>query len=267
MERVNELKAYIKSYGKAAVAFSGGVDSAFLIKASLDALGYDNVIAVTVLSNVIAEEEKAAALKMAREIGIRHITVDFDIFDIEGFKENPPDRCYICKKKIFEEIIRIAGEHGIDTVFDGTNADDEGDYRPGMKALKELGVVSPLKACGITKAEVREYSRGLELWTWNVPSLACLASRVPYNELITEEKLRMVEKAETYIRSYGFSQLRVRCHERIARIELLPEELAGLDLRKMKAINDKLKELGFSYVTLDMGGYRTGSLNDAIKQE
>ncbi len=264
---MEKLISKLRSYKKAAVAFSGGVDSAFLLKAASDTLGIENVIAVTVMSNVITDEEKEDAKKVAEQLNVKHIIVDFNVFDIAGFKENPVDRCYICKTQIFKEILRLAEENGISTVIDGTNADDVGDYRPGMKALLELGVCSPLKECGITKAEIRAFSKDMDLFTWNRPSLACLASRIPYNEEITESKLRMVERAERYLRDKGFSQLRVRCHEAIARIELLPSEICRMYQNDMMQQTGRyMKSIGFSYVTLDLEGYRTGSLNETIKK-
>ncbi|MFZ5352494.1 MAG: ATP-dependent sacrificial sulfur transferase LarE [Bacillota bacterium] len=265
MNKIDRLYEYIKSCKKVAVAFSGGVDSSFLLKASCEALGRENVLAVTVLSSVISEEERQDAAELAKSIAVQHEVLEFDVFSIPGFKENPVDRCYICKKQIFNAISNIAAAYRINTVVDGTNADDSGDYRPGMKALEELGIKSPLKLCGIGKREIREASRKLELFTWSRPSMACLASRIPYNEEITEAKLRMVEKAEAVLRSMGFSQHRVRCHGTIARIELLPSEMGRiLDEDKLSIINEGFKSIGFDYVTLDLKGYRTGSLNETI---
>lgn len=266
MQVLDKLKDFIRQYSKVAVAFSGGVDSSFLLKVASDAIGPENVIAITLKAAVNPEREVADAIELAELAGVRHIVIPMDVMSIPGFTENPPDRCYICKKAIFERIMEEAGNYDIYVIFDGTNADDENDYRPGMKALKELGVISPLKACGMGKAEIRQLSMKLGMGTWNKPSMACLASRVPYNEPITEEKLRMVGKAEALLQVMGFIQFRVRCHGNIARIEIAPEEMEkALDINVMKNINDRLKNIGFHYVTLDMQGYRTGSLNETLK--
>lgn len=265
MEKLVKLQELLKSYGRVAVAYSGGVDSSFLLKVALDTLGKDNVFGITILSSVTPREELAETEKFLSAMDVNHLFIKKNVFDIPGFKENPTDRCYICKHKIFEEILERAGENGITTVLDGTNADDEGDYRPGLKALQELKVLSPLKLSGLTKNEIRELSKAMKLNTWNKPSLACLASRVPYHEEITEEKLAMVDKAEAYLRSLGFEQSRVRCHGKLARIELMPGDTGRVFEEGLnKAINDKMKEIGFQYVALDLIGYRTGSMNEAI---
>jgi uncharacterized protein len=265
LKKLHRLQELLKGYGKVAVAYSGGVDSSFLLRVALDTLGKDNVLAITILSSVTPREELAETEKFLASMDVNHIFIRKNVFEIPGFKENPTDRCYICKLKVFEEILARAAEKGITTVVDGTNADDEGDYRPGLKALQELKVLSPLKLSGLTKNEIRELSRELELGTWNKPSLACLASRIPYHEEITEEKLNMVDRAEAYLRSLGFKQLRVRCHERLARIELLPEDITKVLIAGLgRQIDNKLKEIGFNYVSLDLLGYRTGSMNEAI---
>lgn len=266
MQNLEKLKSFIRQYNKVAVAFSGGVDSSFLLKVASDAIGKENVIAITLKAAVNPEREVAEAIELAELTGARHIVIPVDVMSIPGFAENPPDRCYICKTAIFERIIKEAGSYDIKVIFDGTNADDENDYRPGMRALKELGVISPLKACGIGKKEIRQLSMELGIKTWDKPSMACLASRVPYNEPITEEKLRMVGKAEGFLQAMGFIQFRVRCHGSIARVEIAPEEMGKvLDITVMKRISDGLKDIGFHYVTLDMQGYRTGSLNETLK--
>ncbi len=266
MHNLEKLKKYIGQYGKVAIAFSGGVDSSFLLKAACDALGKEKVVAITLKAAVNPEHEVEEAVELAELTGAKHIVIPVDVMSIPGFSENPPDRCYICKTAIFERIIKEAREYGIDVIFDGTNADDENDYRPGMRALKELGVISPLKACGMGKKEIRQLSMEMGISTWDKPSMACLASRVPYNEPITEEKLRLVGKAEGLLQAMGFIQFRVRCHGKLARVEIAPEEMGkALDIMVMKRINDELKEAGFSYVALDMQGYRTGSLNETLK--
>lgn len=266
MSSLERLKDFIRRYNKVAIAFSGGVDSSFLLKAASDALSPENVIAITVKAAVNPQREVEEAVELAKHSGVKHILIDADVMSIPGFRENPPDRCYLCKKAIFEKIMKEARKYGIDTIFDGTNADDVNDFRPGMKALKELGIISPLRECGLGKNEIRKYSKELGIKTWDKPSMACLASRVPYYEPITEEKLRMVGEAESLLQTMGFAQFRVRCHGSIARIEIAPEEMTKiLDINIMRHINDKLKDSGFSYVTLDMQGYRTGSLNEALR--
>ncbi len=266
MDDLDKLMSFIRQYDKAAIAFSGGVDSSFLLKAASDALGPENVIAITLKAAVNPEHEVTEAIELAEFTGVKHIVMDADIMSITGFRENPPDRCYICKTAIFQRIIKEAQGYGINTIFDGTNADDVNDYRPGMKALKELGVVSPLRECGLGKKAIRQFSKEYGIKTWDKPSMACLASRIPYNEPITVEKLSMVAAAEGMLHAMGFTQFRVRCHGSIARIEIAPEEMQkALDINRIKEINDKLKGLGFDYVTLDMQGYRTGSLNETLK--
>lgn len=268
MNKLDKLKNFIQQYEKVVIAFSGGVDSSFLLKAASDALGPENVIAVTLKAAVNPESEITEAIRLAEQAGVKHIVIAADVFSIPGFRENPPERCYICKKAIFSRIIDEARQNGISIIFDGTNADDVNDYRPGMKALEELGIISPLRECGLGKNEIREYSKEYGIKTWDKPSMACLASRVPYNEPITEEKLLMVGKAEELLQLLGFRQFRVRCHGSIARIEIAPEEMTNIfDMNIIKGINEKLKGIGFSYVTLDLQGYRTGSLNEALGLE
>lgn len=267
MNKLESLQQLLTSYGKVAVAYSGGVDSSFLFKVALDTLGKDNVLGITILSSVTPRAELAETEEFLASMNMNHLFIKKNVFDIPGFKENPKDRCYICKYKIFEEIKEQAATRGIHVVLDGTNADDEGDYRPGLKALQELAVVSPLKQCGLTKQEIRELSKDMQLNTWNKPSLACLASRIPYYEEITEEKLAMVDQAEAYLRNLGFMQLRVRCHGKLARIELLPEDMKKIfDEDLNAAIYGKMKEIGFQYSSLDLIGYRTGSLNEVLNK-
>lgn len=265
MEKLQKLKELLRSYGKAAVAFSGGVDSSFLLKVAFDTLGKDNVVAITLKAAVNPTAEMWSAAAYAKELGVEFIQLDADVFSIPGFTENLPDRCYTCKKSIFTRILETAAKKGINIILDGTNADDDNDYRPGMKALEELGVKSPLKLSGLTKEEIRRLSKELEVPTWNKPSKACLASRIPYHEPITPEKLRMVEAAEEYLMGQGFIQVRVRCHGNLARIELAPEELERFfDMKFMQEAHKRFKEIGFSYTALDLAGYRTGSLNEML---
>ena len=212
-------------------------------------------------------EESSEAEDFCRREGIRQIVYDFDVMAVEGFSENPPDRCYLCKRALFENIQRIASENGLSCVVEGSNLDDNQDYRPGHRAIAELGIKSPLRDAGLTKAEIRQLSHEFGLPTWDKPSYACLASRFVYGEAITPEKLSMVEQAEQYLMDQGFRQMRVRVHGNLARVEVLPEDIPRLlsdGLRR--SVSERLKSLGFSYVTLDLAGFRSGSMNEALKE-
>ncbi len=263
--KYEELKRIIKECGKIAIAFSGGVDSTFLTKTAHDVLG-DNAVAVTISSLFVTEDELASAKKFCEYEGIKHVVYKADVLSIPGIDVNPPDRCYICKKAIFTNIGKLVSDMEISTVAEGTNVDDDGDYRPGMRAIKELGVRSPLKEAGLTKKEIRQLSHMLNLPTWNIPSAACLASRLAYGENITAVKLDMVYEAEKYIKSLGFGQFRVRLQDNIARIELLPEDIERfMDEHIRSDVSQKLHNIGFKYVSLDLDGYRTGSMNEVLK--
>ncbi|MCI8306824.1 MAG: ATP-dependent sacrificial sulfur transferase LarE [Lachnospiraceae bacterium] len=263
-EKKKMLETNLQSFGSVAVAFSGGVDSAFLLKAAERVLG-ENVLAVTVNTYSLPERELEEAKAFCRENGIRHIVRDFDELSVRGFCENPPDRCYLCKKELLKEIMHIAKENGIMYVAEGSNVDDDGDYRPGMAAVEELGIKSPLKEAGIYKKEIRAMLKNMGLSLWKKPSFACLSSRFAYGERITKEKLAMVEQAEQFLFDRGFSQARVRIHDRMARIEVLPEYLEKLVEKKTREeVVSKLKALGFLYVSMDLEGYRTGSMNTSL---
>ncbi len=261
-EKLEILRKYLKDLGTAAVAFSGGADSAFLLKTAHDVLG-DNAVAVTVKSCLCPESEIIGAREFCEKYGIRLIIVDTDPLNIEGFAENPPNRCYICKRDLLGKIKDAAARAGITNIAEGSNADDDGDYRPGMLAVRERGVLSPLKEAGLTKAEIRALSKMEGLPTWNKPSAACLASRIPYGEKITAGTLNTIDRAERYLHDKGFGQLRVRVHGTLARIELQKTEF-----NKILAISDDVtayfKELGFKYISLDLRGFRTGSMNEAL---
>lgn len=263
-EKYQKLKEILAQMGRVVLAFSGGVDSTFLLRVAQEVLGYQ-VLAVTVFSEVISQEEKEGVEEIALELEAKLVILETSLLGQEEFLHNPPDRCYHCKKRIFTLLQDFAQEEGITWIIDGSNADDLADYRPGQKALKEMGIRSPLLEVGLTKEEIRLLSKKLDLPTWNKPALACLASRIPYGSPITQEKLKEVEKGETFLHGLGLGQLRVRHHGEMVRLEVLPEEIAMV-LEKKEKIISFFKKLGFLYVTLDLVGYRTGSLNEGLEK-
>lgn len=266
LKKYDDLKELLKSYGSVAVAFSSGVDSTFLLYAAKEALG-DRVIAFSAKSCSFPERELNEAKAFCQAHQIRQIIFDSEELEIEGFSQNPKNRCYICKHELFEKIIKLAADEGITVIAEGSNLDDNGDYRPGLQAVAELGIKSPLRAVGFTKDDIRALSRHLGLPTWEKPSFACLASRFVYGETITKEKLGMVDKAEQLLLDLGFHQVRVRIHGTMARIEILPEEFPKLiseDIRNR--ITSAYKSYGFTYVSMDLIGYRTGSMNEVIEK-
>jgi len=264
-EKLKRLEEYLANLGKLAVAFSGGVDSTFLLKVAHIVLG-DDVMAITVNGAIHPGWEIESSKEIASRIGVRQILLDMDIFGNELIVSNPPDRCYHCKLAIFSMIKKTAKGYGIDNVADGSNIDDAGDYRPGMRALKELGILSPLRDAGLGKEEIRILSMELGLPTWDKPALSCLATRIPYNTRITEETLSMIESGEDFLRGLGFSQIRLRHLGNLAKIEVPPEDMMRLlGLREM--VVKKLKEIGYTYITMDMEGYNMGSMNRTIKGE
>lgn len=267
LAKYEKLKSIIKDCGKIAIAFSGGVDSTFLTKVAKDVLG-ENAVAVTISSILVTDDELKEADDFCKAENIEHLIYNADVLSIPGFENNPPDRCYICKKAIFTNVQNLVGERGISVIAEGTNVDDDGDYRPGMRAIKELGVRSPLKEAGLAKAEIRELSCMLGLKTWNKPSCACLASRFAYGEVINKDKLDMIYSAECYIRSLGFEQFRVRLQDGIARIELRPADIQKFIENGIKdKVSEKLHALGFKYVSLDLDGYRLGSMNEVLNRQ
>ncbi len=263
-EKKKHLEDYLRSLGSVAVAFSSGVDSTFLLKTAHDVLG-SRALAVTARSCSFPARELNEAKAFCESEGIEQIIVDSEELDIEGFRQNPKNRCYLCKHELFSKIRAIAAERGIACIAEGSNVDDEGDYRPGLIAVAELEVKSPLREAGLTKAEIRELSKELGLSTWNKQSFACLSSRFVYGETISEEKLSMVDRAEQRLLDLGFHQVRVRVHGDLARIEIDRAEFAKMSASDtVDQIARYLHELGFLYVTLDLDGYKTGSMNRTL---
>lgn len=265
-QKKQKLENYLKELGSVVVAFSSGVDSTFLLKTAHDLLG-DKVVAVTARSCSFPERELNEAKAFCKAEGIEHIVVESEELSIEGFCQNPKNRCYLCKHELFTKIKGIATERNIPYVAEGSNLDDNSDYRPGLIAVAELDVKSPLRMADLTKEDIRALSKEIGLSTWDKQSFACLSSRFVYGETITEQKLSMVDRAEQRLLDLGFHQVRVRIHGNIARIEILPAEFEKIVQYDIASeIETYFKELGFLYVTLDLGGYRTGSMNKTLSE-
>ncbi|HMA99704.1 MAG TPA: ATP-dependent sacrificial sulfur transferase LarE [Spirochaetota bacterium] len=261
--KLDKLKNIISRYQSAVIAFSGGADSTFLARITADTPGCKKVLLVTASSPIHPLYELEAAKKLAQTMKVKHLIINTAEIGSPYFSNNPPDRCYYCKKELFTRIKQIAAAENYAVVFDGSNTDDRHDFRPGSKALKELGIKSPLQQAGISKAEIRNLSRTLKLPTADKPAYACLASRFPYGENITTEKLERVSNAELKLRELGFKQFRVRSHDNLARIEINNKEIEK-GWKKRKKLIDLCKSSGFTYVTIDLEGYRTGSMNEGL---
>ena len=266
-EKLAKLEEYIRELGSLAIGFSGGVDSSFLLAVAHEVLG-DNVIAVTGADASVPEREVNEAIAFCKERGIRHIICKVDPLQEEGYRNNSPDRCYYCKHGIFTEVKRIADEYGIKYMAEGSNMDDVGDYRPGLRAAAELSVKSPLREARLNKSEIRIISRAMGLPTWSKPAYACLASRFVYGEEITEKKLHMIDRAEQFLIEHGFFEERVRMHGNIARIEVPPLDITRLAADGVREeVYEELRKIGFLFVTLDLKGYRLGSMNATLQQK
>jgi len=258
--KIDNLKKIISGHERMLIAYSGGADSTFLTKIALSVLGKENVLAVTSVSSTFSKKEADDAKEYALLLGINHKIIHTNELEIDNFKNNPPERCYYCKKELFKELGKIASEYNFNVIADASTYDDSKTHRPGMKVARELKIVSPLYEAGLEKEEIRAISKELGLITWDKPSMACLASRFPYGKKITEKGLKMVEEAEKYLNDLGFRQIRVRCIDETARIEV-DEEILYRILELKNDIIDKFKDLGFKYISLDLEGYRTGSMD------
>jgi len=266
-KKMSLLRKLLLSMDNALIAFSGGVDSTFLLKVASETVK-NRVLAVTAYSEIHPSDDLKEAREFAESLGVKHLAIKTNELDDFEFTSNPSDRCYHCKSRLYMRLSEIGDERGIKNILDGANADDKNDYRPGARATREFGVLSPLQEAGLTKPEIREMSQEMNLPTWDKPASPCLASRIPYGITITEDKLRRVEKAESYLRSLGIKNLRVRDHDQIARIEVPAESMEIFAEEKKRAeIVDKLKSFGFPYITLDLEGFRSGSLNEILDRQ
>ncbi len=260
--KIDKLKMILKEMDSVIIAFSGGVDSSYLLKMAKDELD-KNVIAVTAKLSTFPESEFREAKKIAGSLNCRYIIINYNQLEIKELGNNPKNRCYWCKQKLFSELVFIKNKYKFNFIADGTNYDDLNTFRPGIRALKELGIKSPLADAGLTKEEIRKYSKKLKLPTWNKPALSCLLSRLPYGERVSESKLKKIERAENFLHELGLKQIRLRYHYPIARIEIGKEEIPlMLDYNIREKIIKRLKRIGFEYVCLDLEGYRSGSMDE-----
>lgn len=262
--KFDKLKDILGSMGRVLVAFSGGVDSTFLLRVARDVLS-GNVLAVVAASETYPEKEREEAVRLAQKLKVSYKVIETKELDTVDFASNPPQRCYFCKKELFSKLKELADSEGIPYILDGSNYDDRVDFRPGAKAAKELGIRSPLKEAGLKKSEIRRLSRRFNLPTWDKPSLACLSSRFPYYTEIDRKSLRQVARAEAFLKKLGFKQVRVRHHDKTARIEIEPQEFSKIMARKVREeVVKSFKKFGYVYITLDLNGYRTGSMNEVL---
>jgi uncharacterized protein len=266
-QKYNRLKEILTQMGSLIVAYSGGVDSTLLLRVAADTLG-DKVLAVTACSATYPEREYHHSRRLAQQLGVRQLTIHSNELAREEFAQNPPNRCYYCKQELFGQLKDLAKQKGLAWVADGSNKSDEGDFRPGMECARELGIRSPLREAGLSKEEVRRLCQRLGLSNWNKPASACLASRFPYGERITSQKLKMVSQAEEYLWRQGFKQFRVRQHDKLARIEVAADELGRFQDRDFcQQLIREFKRIGYVYIALDLEGYRSGSMNEVLKPE
>jgi pyridinium-3,5-biscarboxylic acid mononucleotide sulfurtransferase len=264
-EKLNRLQAILRSLSRVAVAFSGGVDSTFVLKVAVDTLGRENVLAVTGASDSVATAEMEDARRLAAQIGAEHILIETHEFEDANYLANPTNRCYYCKTELYTRMSELLAPRGDYVVVNGTNADDLGDFRPGLTAASEHSVRAPCAEVGLTKSEIRVLSAEMGLPTADKPAAPCLSSRVQYGETITPEKLRMIERGEAFLRTLGLRECRVRHHDKLARIEVPADEIARIATPDVRAkIDTAFREIGYHYVTLDLRGFRSGSMNEVI---